>query len=70
MILGRIQFLLGCWTEGFYSLLAVGQFLAKHIQLLAMSLQKAALNMTPDFPQSECVREEERASKIEATVFM
>ena len=26
--LGRLQFLLGCWTEGFYSLLAVGQFLA------------------------------------------
>ena len=56
MVIGQIQFPLGCWIEGFRSLLAVGQFLAMYVQFLLMYLQRAALNVTANFPQSECER--------------
>lgn len=52
-----VQFLLGCWAEGFCSLLAVSEFCAMYLQFLAMSLQRAALHMTAGFSQDKCVRE-------------
>ena len=65
-----VQFLEGCWTEGFHFWLAVGQRLPSvpcHISLSIWHLVSS--EQARDKSQRECQNEGERVSKTEVTVF-
>lgn len=58
-----IQFLTGCWTEGFGSLLTVD--MASLSSLLHGLLLKAAHNTAAGFHQNEKAREQEQGERLE-----
>ena len=54
MVVDRIQFLVGCWTENLSLLLAIGQRSLSVLSRVGLSIP--AYKMTAGFPQRVCER--------------
>lgn len=65
MAIGRIGFLLGCWTEGLRPSLAVGWRLSP-VPWHCETLPRVAHSAVANLHESEQAGEQERASKTEA----
>lgn len=63
MVVAKIQFLVGCWTEGFSFLPVVGQ------ELPSIPCHVGLSNMAAYFIEVSKQRSKESASKMEVTVF-